>query len=114
MLPLGLVGGFHLRMIWEDELEEEMGSRGTEGSEENSGRKRQLPYSGIFDQIILNKTITKQNENLHVNIASGSFQCFIQRPVNQYTINKANENTISRIQNITMHQNTIDKTDSIK
>lgn len=40
MLPLGLVGGFHLRMIWEDELEEEMGSRGTEGSEEDEGRKR--------------------------------------------------------------------------
>lgn len=42
MLPLGLVGGFHLRMIWEDELEEEMGSRGTEGSEEDEGRKREV------------------------------------------------------------------------
>lgn len=33
MLPLGLVGGFHFRMIWDEELEEDIGSRGTEGSE---------------------------------------------------------------------------------
>lgn len=32
MLPLGSLGGFHLRMIWEEELEEEMGSSGTDGS----------------------------------------------------------------------------------
>lgn len=32
MLPLGSLGGFHLRMIWEEELDEEMGSSGTDGS----------------------------------------------------------------------------------
>lgn len=34
MFPLGSFGGFHLRMIWDEELDEEMGSRGTEGSRE--------------------------------------------------------------------------------
>lgn len=33
MLPLGSLGDFHFRMICEEELEEEMGSKGTEGSE---------------------------------------------------------------------------------
>lgn len=32
MFPLGSLGGFHFRMIWEEELDEEMGSKGTEGS----------------------------------------------------------------------------------
>lgn len=32
MLPLGSEGGFHFRIIWDEELETEMGSRGTEGS----------------------------------------------------------------------------------
>lgn len=36
MLPLGSLGGFHFRMIWEEELDEEMGSSGTEGSGETT------------------------------------------------------------------------------
>ncbi len=32
MLPLGSEGGFHLRMISAEELDQEMGSSGTEGS----------------------------------------------------------------------------------
>lgn len=32
MLPLGSLGGFHFRIIWEEELDEELGSSGTEGS----------------------------------------------------------------------------------
>lgn len=68
-------------MIWEDELEEEIGSRGTEGSEENKERKRQLPPSGTFNQIILNTTISKLYENLHVKIGSGSFDLFHPKAV---------------------------------
>lgn len=34
MLPLGSLGGFHLRIICDEELDEEMGSSGTEGSAE--------------------------------------------------------------------------------
>lgn len=32
MLPLGSEGGFHFRMIWDEELETEMGSKGTDGT----------------------------------------------------------------------------------
>lgn len=32
MLPLGSEGGFHLRMIWDEELDTEMGSSGTDGT----------------------------------------------------------------------------------
>lgn len=46
MLPLGSLGGFHLRMIWEEELDEEMGSSGTEGSEETS--QKCLASSNVF------------------------------------------------------------------
>lgn len=40
MLPLGSEGGFHFRMIWDEELETEMGSRGTEGSERRKETRR--------------------------------------------------------------------------
>ncbi len=40
MLPLGSLGGFHLRMICEEELDEEMGSNGTEGSGGTSQKHR--------------------------------------------------------------------------
>lgn len=46
MLPLGSLGGFHLRMIWEEELDEEMGSSGTEGSGETS--QKGLTSSNVF------------------------------------------------------------------
>ena len=37
MLPLGSEGGFHFRIIWDEELDTEMGSRGTEGSAKEKG-----------------------------------------------------------------------------
>lgn len=39
MFPLGSLGGFHLRMIWDEELDEEMGSSGTDGSGGNVTEK---------------------------------------------------------------------------
>lgn len=71
-------------MIWEEELEEEMGSRGTEGSEEDEGRKR---------KVNLNENSMKTahiDENLHVNIASGQFPFSVPRQVDvhQYKINR--------------------------
>lgn len=41
MLPLGSEGGFHFRIIWDDELETEMGSRGTEGSGSEKEKRAQ-------------------------------------------------------------------------
>ena len=32
MFPLGSEGGFHFRMIWDEELETDIGSNGTEGT----------------------------------------------------------------------------------
>lgn len=46
MLPLGSLGGFHLRMIWEEAFDEEMGSRGTEGSGETT--KKGSKTSHVF------------------------------------------------------------------
>ena len=37
MLPLGSEGGFHFKIIWDDELDTEIGSRGTEGSAREKG-----------------------------------------------------------------------------
>lgn len=37
MLPLGSEGGFHFRIIWDEEFETEIGSRGTEGSAKEKG-----------------------------------------------------------------------------
>lgn len=51
MLPLGSEGGFHFRMIWDEELETEMGSRGTEGSgevkENRSPKRREQPVGQV-------------------------------------------------------------------
>lgn len=43
-------------MIWEDELEEEMGSRGTEGSEKEAGsvRKREVSWLLHFEKCFFN------------------------------------------------------------
>lgn len=45
ILPLGSEGGFHFRIIWDEELETEMGSRGTEGSAKEKG-DRQIHCEG--------------------------------------------------------------------
>lgn len=45
ILPLGSEGGFHFRIIWDEELETEMGSRGTEGSAKEKG-DRQIHHEG--------------------------------------------------------------------
>lgn len=37
MLPLGSVGGFHFKMIWEEELDTDIGSSGTEGTGRHNG-----------------------------------------------------------------------------
>lgn len=37
ILPLGSEGGFHFRIIWDEEFETEIGSRGTEGSAKERG-----------------------------------------------------------------------------
>lgn len=42
MFPLGSEGGFHLRMIWDEELETEMGSNGTDGTVWVGKRQRSL------------------------------------------------------------------------
>lgn len=42
MLPLGSFGGFHLRIICDEELDEEIGSSGTEGSAETLKILRKL------------------------------------------------------------------------
>lgn len=42
MFPLGSEGGFHLRMIWDEELETEMGSNGTDGTAWVGKRHRSL------------------------------------------------------------------------
>jgi hypothetical protein len=36
---LGSEGGFHFKRIWDEELETEMGSRGTEGSAKEKGNR---------------------------------------------------------------------------
>lgn len=43
MLPLGSEGGFHFRMIWDEELETEIGSNGTDGTVWVEKRQRSLP-----------------------------------------------------------------------
>ena len=58
MLPLGSLGGFHLRMIWEEELDEEMGSSGTEGSGETSQKNRR-------------RELINRNDKLHVELLKG-------------------------------------------
>lgn len=42
MFPFGSLGGFHFRMIWDEEFDEDMGSRGTEGSEKQQQKAHQL------------------------------------------------------------------------
>ncbi len=42
MFPFGSLGGFHFRMIWDEEFDEDIGSKGTEGSkkEQNTPQTR--------------------------------------------------------------------------
>lgn len=48
MFPLGSLGGFHLRMIWDEELDEEMGSSGTDGSRETLQKRFAVWGHGVL------------------------------------------------------------------
>lgn len=49
MLPLGSEGGFHFRMIWDEELETEMGSKGTDGTAREEKRQNHVSPTAPLD-----------------------------------------------------------------
>lgn len=69
MLPLGSEGGFHFRMIWDEELETEIGSNGTDGTVWVEKRQRSLPQlcdnSTSEFPFPRNKSRTRSNTGSH-------------------------------------------------
>lgn len=50
MFPLGSEGGFHFRMIWDEELETDIGSNGTEGTVREEAEVTALPCQSLAKQ----------------------------------------------------------------
>lgn len=50
MFPLGSEGGFHFRMIWDEELETDIGSNGTDGTAWEEAEVTALPCQSLAKQ----------------------------------------------------------------